>query len=38
MKVARLIGEAIVESGILDGWEGLDEETLFIDPGKVGHM
>ena len=38
VKVARLIGEAIVESGILDGWEGIDEETLFIDPDKVGHI
>ena len=35
-KVARLITEAIVGSGLLDAWEGgPDEDTLFIDPGKV---
>ena len=37
-KVARLISEAIVQSGLLldNNFYGLDEETLFVDPNKVG--
>ena len=36
--MARLISEAIVGSpGLLEGWEGgPDEDTLFVDPDKVG--